>query len=337
VGVSADVALPQAEIQWRDSQVPALQLQQLHGRLQADWQEQAWRLSGQNFSFVQVDGQHWPSSNWEVRTSGPAAQPRTQVSLDYADIAMAAQVVQALPVPAEVLAPLQRWKPEGAVRQLQLEWASPTDYQARGRVSGLVVQPQPAEHGTGLPGVEGLNATFELDERGGKASLDLQSGVLHFPGVFEEPAIPMDTLQAQVRWRVDRGHLRLDVPTLRFANADAQGQAQGSWRMGETPEDRLPGYLQLTGELERPTARACTATCRWRCRSWRATMCATACARARAARCSSRCAATCTTCRSSSRAAGASTSRRRCATWSTTSPRSGCWGLATFRGRCCRT
>lgn len=251
VGVSADVALPQAEIQWRDSQVPALQLQQLHGRLQADWQEQAWRLSGQNFSFVQVDGQHWPSSNWEVRTSGPAAQPRTQVSLDYADIAMAAQVVQALPVPAEVLAPLQRWKPEGAVRQLQLQWVSPTDYQARGRVSGLVVQPQPAEHGTGLPGVEGLNATFELDERGGKASLDLQSGVLHFPGVFEEPAIPMDTLQAQVRWRVDRGHLRLDVPALRFANADAQGQAQGSWRMGETPEDRLPGYLQLTGELER--------------------------------------------------------------------------------------
>lgn len=252
VGVTADLALHKAQVQWRDAQRADLALEQFKGRFDADWQAQGWSLSARNFSFISPGGVHWPSSNWTVSAQGPHTAPtRTSVELDYADLSMVSQVVQSLPVPASLHDALLRWAPQGELRQFQMQWKDAGSYEARGQVARLVLQPQAVENDVGIPGLQGLNANFELNAQGGKADLEIQAGTLHFPGVFENPVIPMDSLQAQLRWQVEKGRVKVDVPQAQFANADAQGALHGFWQMGEDAQDRLPGFLQLKGELER--------------------------------------------------------------------------------------
>ena len=251
MGMTADVALSQARVAWQDAQVADLALQQVKGRFEGRWQPQGWRLQGRDFSFQQVGGGFWPSSNWAVSAAGPVgAATSTSVELDYADLALTSQVVRALPLPPAWHQALQQWAPQGELRQLQLVWHASGSYEASGQVAQLALQPQPAEQGAGMPGVQGLNATFELNTQGGTAGLSMQGGSLHFPGVFEESEIPMHSLQAQVRWSIHDGRVKVEVPQARFANDDAQGSLQGFWQTGAQGEERLPGYLQLRGQLE---------------------------------------------------------------------------------------
>lgn len=251
-GVTADLALSQAQVRWREAQVADFSVQQLTGRIDGRWQERAWRLRGHDFSFVHPDGRHWPASNWAVSAVGPYAAPTsTHIALDYADLALAAQVAQSLPVPPSMQHAIAKWTPQGQLRQLEVQWAAQGGYRASGQVAQLVLQPQPVEQGVGVPGLQGMNAVFELTDKGGQAQLDMQAGVLHFPGVFEDPVVPLDQLHAQLRWYMKDGELRVEVPQAQFSNQDAQGSMHGFWKTAGQGEDRLPGYLQLQGVLER--------------------------------------------------------------------------------------
>ena len=65
-------------------------------------------------------------------------------------------------------------------------------------------------------------------EAGGRAELAMQQGWLAFPGVFEEPRIPLDRLKARVDWarRAVAGgepNWSVSVSQASFANADAAG------------------------------------------------------------------------------------------------------------------
>ena len=252
VGMTADVALPEVFARWKDPHIADLSVQQLSGRIEAQWKGASWHVQGRDFGFVYRDGDHWPASNWEVSTMPRRSQSnRFSLELDYADLSMAAKVLQSLPVAQSMQQAVERWRPQGQLRQLQMQWASDADYAGRGQLAQLVLQPQSAADGPGIPGVDGLSGRFEFNAQGGRAQLEMQAGALHFPGIFEDPMIPLDTLQAQLRWRLHEKQIQVEVEQANFSNADAQGHVHGVWRTGETPADHLPGYLDLEGTLVR--------------------------------------------------------------------------------------
>ena len=73
--------------------------------------------------------------------------------------------------------------------------------------------------------------------------------------MFEDPDVPLDQLEASLRWQLqDQGHtIKVQVPRLRFANEDTAGQAQASWQTGAgtDAQPRFPGLLDLQGQLSR--------------------------------------------------------------------------------------
>jgi len=107
----------------------------------------------------------------------------------------------------------------------------------------------------GSPGVSGATVDFDLSQAGGSATLAIANGTLDLPGVFEEPVVPVDRLSAQLQWKLDHGAAQLQVSNLRFANVDAEGNAQASWRTSDPAVsrggDRFPGVLDLQGQLTR--------------------------------------------------------------------------------------
>jgi len=267
----------------------ALQLSRLGGRISGHRDSDGFDLKTQRLALARTDGGAWPGGNFSLthRRAGPGRVARTELGADRLDLGALAGFARGLPLDAQVQRALSERAPQGLLESLQARWDGAGQdgypaprFQARGRVSGLAVAALPADssrraaaaaveaalraqdpHGhrhahppLGQPGIRGADVDFDFDETGGKARLAMRAGALEFPGVFEEPLLPLDTLRAEVRWqRGTDGRLAVQVPQASFANADAAGELHATWHTADEadPARRLPGVLDLGGRLSR--------------------------------------------------------------------------------------
>ena len=221
----------------------------------------------------------------------PGAPERSEIKADRLDLAALALIAGRLPLGDKAHAALSAYAPRGVVESIDASWQGPADapqsYRARGKVTGLSVASQPASAaavaaaaavvaGTpvpasliavlpaesvhhrmaiGTPGLRGASVDFEATQAGGSAKLAIAQGSLDFPGIFEEPTVPIDRLSAQLSWKVDGDKVQVQVPKLGFANADASGELQATWHTSDPAaargKARFPGVLDLSGQLTR--------------------------------------------------------------------------------------
>ncbi len=258
VGAVADVAV--ADVSTRlAAGLPPLQLATLSGRLGGRQRDRGFELEARQLQFATVDGHRWPQGNLFVAWD-PGEGKRAESGefrADRLDLALLGTLAGRLPLGEAVHAGLARFAPRGIVDNLQARWQgplqSPQKYQLRGRASSIEVAATPAAGGSraGTPGVRNASVDFEATEAGGRAKLSLDGGALELPGVFEDPVLPFDRLAADLQWQVAGDRWSVSASQVRFANADAEGQAQASWRMGEDAAHRLPGTLDLEATLSR--------------------------------------------------------------------------------------
>ena len=236
---------------------PELGLNTLAGRLVAKRVDGGWEAQAQDLRFATDDGRVWPGGALRLRYSELGRGPEGEFQADRLDLAALARMADRLPLGPETQDWLQRLRPQGMVEALQARWrgtASALDsYQLRGRVKdlSLAAEPEAAQ----VPGVQGATLAFDLNQLGGKAQLAIAQGALSFPGVFEEPVIPVDRLQADLRWQWDGSRIAVQASELRFANADLQGEARVAWHAGGAPgapgSAPFPGVIDLAGTLDR--------------------------------------------------------------------------------------
>lgn len=261
VGGTADVALVDVNARL-DPQLQPLALQSVSGRVGGRRLAGGFAFHTQDLQFLTDDGQRWPGGNVSVSWSGPEGQAaaRGELRADMLDLGALSQVASRLPLGAPTHAALAAHAPRGLVEKLQAKWQGPLEaperYEARGRATGLEIAARPhASGGAGAPGVRGASLDFDLSQAGGRAKLAIAQGALDLPGVFEEPVLPLDSLSADVLWRRDGEQWTLNVNNARFANVDAAGEAQATWRTVDTRKQpgaaRFPGVLDLQGSLSR--------------------------------------------------------------------------------------
>lgn len=258
--VTTDLLLGAVETQLRPD-LPPLALRALHGRLTLERLPGGYALHGQSLGFETGDGLRWPAGQFTLRHSqadaaaaGRGAQGENgELRFEQLDLGIAAQLASRLPLDEAARRQLLALAPRGQVKALQAQWrgpiGQPQQYQVSGEIKDLALSPQPAAKGPGVPGVEGLQAQFTLNQSGGTAQLGMTGGTLHFPGVFEEPALPLDHLSTALRWQMQGEQIEVQARDLRFGNADTEGEAQASWHTGRDAAARFPGVLALTGTL----------------------------------------------------------------------------------------
>lgn len=269
-----DLAL--ADVQARlATHLQPLAVASLTGRVKAARQADGVQISGRHLQLVTREGQEWPLGDvaleWRQKQAltdqavpGPVTGGRFRA--DRLDLGVLGSLAARLPLGRAMETTLQSLSPGGVVSGLDLRWTgSPDDpqrYEAQGRVSRLVLAPLASAQpeGIGRPGLAGADIDFTLSETGGKATLSMQQGALHFPGIFEDPAIPMNQLQARLEWRIQRRPqappaLEVQVSDARFGNDDGQGSLQATWRTGKGSGfgqgGYLPGEIDLTGRMTR--------------------------------------------------------------------------------------
>jgi len=259
-GATADLALQAVTVKVADN-LDALELERVTGRLGGKVLKGGYALSAEALAFDTRDGLHWPGGNMELSlfNAQPTQAAHGALSADRLNLAALSEIAGRLPLDASLRDTLQRLAPKGQVETLQLDWqgdvAQPERFSAKGRVAQLELSAQPRS-GLGIPGVRGADVTFDLTHTGGKASVALKDGDATFPGVFDNPVVPLDSLSGELQWKLDGPRISVDASKLRFANTDAQGEAHIQWQTATVPRGgpadmRFPGVLDAQGTLGR--------------------------------------------------------------------------------------
>ena len=262
-GVVADVALAEVSVGFEASLKP-LELKAITGRLGGSQIDGGFDFFAENLQFDTRDGLHWPGGN--VRVSYLAARgptpARGEAQADKLDLAALAQIVNRLPLDEAVRTRLLAYAPTGQVQKIQASWQGPWQALSSYQVKGTVQQLTLAAQGSATkpvqllsPGLRGADMDFDFNQSAGKASLQMAGGSLDLPGIFEEPVLALNQLSADVRWQISDTRLAVQVPNLKFSNADAQGEAQMNWETAAPDKARrgarFPGVLDLQGSLSR--------------------------------------------------------------------------------------
>ena len=278
VGGVADVALAEVSVTL-GAGLQALELRSVSGRLGGRILATGFEFSTQALQFDTRDGLHWPGGNISVMYLGAEGRmpARGEIKADTLDLAALSQIANRLPIDAQTRATLLAYAPKGLVERIQASWQGPmgafSKYELNGRVTRLELAARAATPAaalpqkpstpakttpsqmSGSPGIRGASIDFDLNQSAGKASISLDKGAVELPGVFDEPVIPVTQFSANAKWQINGERIAIQLPNIKFSNADAQGEAQIKWETSDPvtskARSRFPGVLDLQATLSR--------------------------------------------------------------------------------------
>lgn len=279
-GAAVDMGLRSVRLRLLPQAEP-LNLAQIEGRLEMhhDTGKLSLKATQLGFTSLEADGRSvpWPRSSWgallrlkedrnhRVRDLGAAQLLGGEIDAQRLDFALMAQIAERLPIGKQPRELLDQLAPQGVLSGLTARWdgplEAPSSYQVKARLEGLKINARDSgvEHLLGRPGLSGASVELDANERGGTAQLAVQDGGVELPGLFEEPAVPIDRLGAEVSWQVQApspmqagkpSQIEVRVKNLQIENADLHGRFDGLWRSSAHPS----GYLELTGRIDKLAA-----------------------------------------------------------------------------------
>ncbi len=253
--VEADVALSEVSVVLAANLQP-LALRRIQGRLAGRRLADGLEFSTQSLAFDAPDGLHWPGGNVQLRLlDAQAGRPqRGEFRGDRLDLDALAQIADRLPLDDGVRDKLRFYAPKGQVVALQASWQGPLDAPTKYAARGRLIQLEMAAVGA-APGLRGLDVDFDFDQQAGQARLAMTGGSVDLPAIFEQPVIAVDTMTAEARWQHQGERIALQLDKVKFANADAAGEAQIKWQTADPASSasgsRFPGVLDLQANLSR--------------------------------------------------------------------------------------
>lgn len=266
----ADLALKEVNTQLAEHLEP-LKLSSLQGRITVRrWIADAADVAGGfelllgRLTFVTADGLSFPPLDIRLRQKPATEQlaELTEIEADRIDLESLAGVARSLPLPRELHDPIMRRSIKGTLSGLTARWNGPEPQLGglalKTRFTGLTGAPQ-ADAGSagasgaavGLPGFENLSGSIEMADGAGSLQLASKSAALLFPGVFDDPRLVLERLNATVRWKLAPS-VEVRVESLVASNPDLEVNVAGNWRATSDG----PGALDLSGRVVRLSAPA---------------------------------------------------------------------------------
>ena len=264
---TVDVALREVAMRLAPDAEP-LVFEQMEGRLEGQRDGEGGAVALRRFGFLAGDGIRWPQGDlglhWRLRPG--EATTGGSFTAQRLDVGVMAEVATRVPIGDAARRLLAEVKPRGVLNDFNAQWQGPLDaperYQVKGALSGLSLAPKPSSEPQtlGRPGLRNATIDLHATESGGEARIALKDGAVELPGVFADPLVPLDQLNAQLTWKIEPAKAAADEPKLtvqvkeaKFANADARGELNATWSSGDPADKghggRFPGRLELDGKL----------------------------------------------------------------------------------------
>jgi len=252
--VTADLNLRGVRAQLAADVLP-LDLESLSGRAFYRLQEGGYVAGTSGLAFRTREGLVAQAADFSLSVGQAAGKPRRgEIRANGVELKIAAALLDYLPVPAEAKTHANRFAPRGRLLDTSLVWTGETlakasAFRLKSRFEDLGVNA--AE---GWPGVSGLTGTLEGDEHGGKVRL-ASRGVTFTAGLFRAP-LAAETVDARATWTRGPKGIEVHVDEARLASADAEVTVAGTYRTLPDSAPRSPGWVDLSGRIERARATA---------------------------------------------------------------------------------
>jgi uncharacterized protein (TIGR02099 family) len=248
--LTADLRLDDVALRLRPD-LPVLTLAHLEGRLSGQRAGSAYAGNLRRLSLETDDGRILPPTDARFRLDLAGPRAGGEFSVDQLDIDVLSSLASHLPLPAQAHERLRTFAPQGRLGELDLAWEgpaeAPTAWRAKSGFSRLALKAHKE-----LPGFAGISGTLDGDQRAGKVRIDSRDVRIMLPAVFPEPELALARLEAEVGWRKREGEIEFQLARAEFHNADARGDAVGSYRH----TGRGPGEIDLTARLTQAAGNA---------------------------------------------------------------------------------
>ena len=250
---TADVALSQVAVRL-GKDAPVLDLNYLRGRLGASQRAaRGFEVSGRRVTLRTDSGIEVPPADfrvlWEMAEGGSTVGG--ELEADSIELAPLAKLAEYFPFSSAVRERLAESDPRGSIHNLKATWTGepddPQHFDMRGSFRRLAVRAHEK-----IPGMSGLTGRFEANEKGGSVVLGSERVSFELPGIVAEGGAQLDTLSAQITWKLEPDRIEVGFGNLSFSNADASGTLFGSF---SKPQD-AGGTIDLTGNFSRVDGRA---------------------------------------------------------------------------------
>lgn len=229
-GFTADLRLADVAVKLQP-ELPELVLTHLDGRLKGRRTGEGYEGVVRRLALTTQDGSVLPPLDARLKLMPQGRRAGGEFSANTLDLGTLAALAGHLPLPAPLHERLRDFKPQGQVADLDLRWEGPADapshWRTKARFAGLAL----AAHQK-IPGFTGLSGSLEGDAGSGKVYLDSHNLRIELPTVFPEPVLVLAQLDAEAGWRKRAGGVEIELTRAAFRNADASGEAQGTYRYG---------------------------------------------------------------------------------------------------------
>lgn len=253
LGTTADVALDAVNVKLGADLKP-LDLKHVHGRIGLQKTANEIEISSRDLVFDTQEGEHWPGGVFRVSVTGEDWGAGA-LQADRLDLEALNQIGQRLPLSTSLRDLLTRVQPQGQVNQLKATWQKTDEalnYTAHGQVKQLFLRrdPLPESPLANLPGVQGAQLEFDVNQKSGKAHVQVNNGSLTLPLGLDDPQLVLREASVQLAWQRKADALVVQFTQGRVSNDDLMGEFSGQWKTGEGA-NRLPGVLDLTASIGR--------------------------------------------------------------------------------------
>jgi uncharacterized protein (TIGR02099 family) len=207
-----------------------------------------FEVSGRQVALTTNAGVTLSPADFSVKTLSARTNRPQEVDLEAnsLDLEPLAKLIEHLPLDQQLRKLLTEFNPRGSIFDFHASWRGefdkPVGYSARGRFAELALDARGP-----IPGFANLSGAVVATEKGGTLTLSSKNALFQLPQLFDEPALGLDILSAQVGWSYPNGRFEVRTDNAVFANQDAAGALQLLYRT----EPDTPGFLELNAKLSR--------------------------------------------------------------------------------------
>lgn len=226
--ITTDLRLADLRLRLQDD-LPLLALTLLDGRIGARRTKDGYAGELKRFSLATADGIALPLTDASLRLKTGGREPGGEFIANRLEFDRLAALMAFIPLPQSLRDRLDAFAPRGAISNLALAWQgepeAPKSFRIRGDFSELSLSPWKT-----LPGFGGISGHVEGDDEAGRLTLSGSDVRLELPAVFPEPSLVLGRFEAEIGWRAKAGATEFLIQRASFSNADAKGEATGSYR-----------------------------------------------------------------------------------------------------------
>ncbi|MDP1653523.1 MAG: YhdP family protein [Rhodocyclaceae bacterium] len=227
-GFTADVHLTEMTVRLQPD-LPPLALGRIDGRVAGRRTADGYSGEIRHLALTTAGGIEVQPTDVSLRFATTGRRAGGEFRADGLDLAALAGLADHFPLPDEWRNRLRNYAPRGRLSDLNLVWEgkieAPDHWQVRGAFDALALAAQRE-----LPGFSGISGRLEGNEKAGQVHFASRNATLDLPAVFPEPTLALANLEAEIGWRTKAGATDILLQRAVFVNADAKGEAAGSYR-----------------------------------------------------------------------------------------------------------